>query len=372
MATRKDRKKQGRPMPLNHETVQRLVDNILRTAEDNTPIAELLAYLYREARITDSYLENDLFTIGKEVFNRSEPSWDAFEQFAERTFDKLAEFPKSEGREAEAATGPEDSASPLIDFCAELFTTARDVIARGDKGELAALKSALSAMLSDLPAPDASTDEAKDSQSQARPVNAVGHLWIYRNEEGSGNYISIRIPTGDEPPLAVQFNAPDGTTRIIADFFAGVDEQGTQASIETYTETGEEGPALVIHAADVGADGERVSEPAPRSRRDERFEELLEKYGPLEYVRKQLAEVLITAEEAESPEQFEWQSLANALALVVGSEHTPTNLYNDITESLMELARSTRAQDPADPENLRVWLPTALQRLQKQKEEKAE
>jgi hypothetical protein len=162
-----------------------------------------------------------------------------------------------------------DSPSPLIDFCAELFTTARDVIARGNKDELRGFKLAIEAMLSDLPAPDASPEPSQTSK-------------------------------------------PD--------------------------------------------------------KRRERFMELAEAYGSIEYVWHNLEKILWAAERTDNEEEFEQQVLADALALVIQSPHTPEALRGQLEQSILDIEGETDAQEPLDPDNLREWFPIALRRLKEQQE----
>jgi hypothetical protein len=110
----------------------------------------------------------------------------------------------------------------------------------------------------------------------------------------------------------------------------------------------------------------------PREQATERYIELLDEYGNRDYVRAHLMRVLIVAEEAEGQEAFEREILTEAVALLLQSDDAPSQLHNALSDSLNEILEDTQANDALDPDNVRAWFPTALQRLKEKEQSRHE
>jgi hypothetical protein len=78
---------------------------------------------------------------------------------------------------------------------------------------------------------------------------------------------------------------------------------------------------------------------------------------------KHVEKVIYAAQRTKGEEEFEYQLLADALALILQSPDTPADLRNTVERASADLAVETNAQDTTDPDNLREWFPVALDRL---------
>jgi hypothetical protein len=108
-------------------------------------------------------------------------------------------------------------------------------------------------------------------------------------------------------------------------------------------------------------------EPAGHSFTDdpptERFVELYNTYADEPLVRRFLLEVLEARDQSVTGERFQCQMLANAIALVLSSDYTPTNVHNELGDAINEMTNERANPDPFQPDFLREWLPLALERL---------
>lgn len=152
----------------------------------------------------------------------------------------------------------------------------------------------------------------------------------------------------------------------------------TISDLETATDPGnavrlrENWPRIAEHLLSKPSPRVPTKEPTRKEQNRQQVIRELAGYADRDGVIERVETVLWAAQRTNSEEEFEHQVLADALALVIKSVYTPQALYNDLVQMLCDISMETKAQDPADPDNIREWFPIALARLKKQKQEQSE
>jgi hypothetical protein len=165
---------------------------------------------------------------------------------------------------------------------------------------------------------------------------------------------------------------------------SGVDGEGIEATDgETYIFTDEDGlPALIVkmdggyiivEAKDpdgeivngmvVGYDAKRA--PVGDIHRRNRWQVIGELMELIDHepVFVHVEKLVWAAQRTNGEEEFKHQVLADAVALLLESPHTPDGLRRSIADDLLSISSDTRASGPLDPDNVREWFPIALARL---------
>jgi hypothetical protein len=63
-----------------------------------------------------------------------------------------------------------------------------------------------------------------------------------------------------------------------------------------------------------------------------------------------------------------YQELTELLIKILENPETPTRLYNDMSDALMDIFNTAKAADPFNPNIMRVWLPLSLLELEQREQ----
>jgi hypothetical protein len=247
-------------------------------------------------------------------------------------------------------------------YLAGLFTTAQEVLARGNKDELRAFRQALAAIREELPAPESSPEPA--SVADASDERELTDEELIAEVERAGAELAALLENPYLPEslreqiddAVLEFLDVNTENTAASQIRGGWHEIAKRAVEQRRVENLLSRPEPVMPSESENQGARRLIE---------LHNESINRKSLWHYVER----LLYASQRCESEEGFERQMLADALALVISSPHTPVELHDDLVQRLCDISNSTKVQDPADPDNVREWFPLALRKLKQDKSE---